>query len=626
VRRQSAHTGTGRGGVHSRDYTEEDTAWGQELVCMECPKSTFSVGGGRLIHQWLPELTGPLPKDVDESGSLSFAADTASTLPREGALPPELTSTCYGFNTTAFQNTNSMTDAWVEGHLCEPWRPEMHGLHISSGDNRGVPKVRSELHLRLRMVRPGKVWFSYSVDVDQSPEAADACPWLNGDTGSVATWRCVDGTVANTSYGCNEHRGRSLCPSNFPRMCGQPNQCAGGLAFCCSVDCAAFGGPRLCPASGGLQVLVCHNTRVRRCQPMPIRALPFKDRFYVSSQLSWVWAYIDVPEGWAEIVFVYLRDGAVAGEDRALIGEVGWEGTSLADTSCSACPIGKQSVAGSDRCSSCEDGQVFHVPTGQCKACAPNHYALPGMTTCLPRPVCTGVDYAAVFGECKASGKRDKHFEWLDPRVCEGGINLPPAHADVTCAPCEPGQYRKGAQCLNCPPGHYGHGSVDEPCEICAAGNHAPLERHISKFEQQLPDGFTTGCVGSCGSEGWRGHGMFLDSGAHHVAPAASWLQFSVHMKYPGALRFLFSLSCDEKLAMLNVSVDGHHEPLTIDCRNTTSHHVSGTPPPPDGHHRCVCVCACTCACKRVCAKAWVRSCVHLSANVSCCVCVLLRR
>jgi len=315
--------------VQRRDYTEAG-AQGQELVCKQCPANTFSVGGGQLVHRWLPEITGKLPEDVQD-GLEDIAADAPSTEKPEGSLPHEFTSTCYGFNTTAFQVTGSMTAAWVEGHLCEPWSPETrsretHGLHLSSGNNRHVPKVRSELHLRLRMVRPGKVWFSFSVNVDEGPMAAAACPWLNGDTGNVGQWQCADGTFTNQSWGCNDHGGRHLCPSNFPRMCGQPNQCAGGMAYCCSVDCAPFGGPRLCPASGGLQVLLCRNLRVRRCQPTSILPLPFKDRFYVSSQLSWAWAYIDVPEGWAEIIFVYIRDGAVAGEDRALIGEVGWEG------------------------------------------------------------------------------------------------------------------------------------------------------------------------------------------------------------------------------------------------------------------------------------------------------------
>ena len=559
----------------ARDYTEAGTAQDHELMCKQCPENTFSIGGGHLIHRWLPEITGRLPADVGGSGGVV----DASTLQPEGRLPPEFTSTCYGFNATAFQLTNSMTEAWVEGHLCKPWKSADHGMHITSGNNRAVPKVRSELHLRLRMVRPGKVWFSYSVDVDQSPVAAEQCPWLNGNTGSVGQWQCADGAVVNTSWGCNDHGGRHLCPSNFPRMCGQPNQCAGGLAFCCSVDCAAFGGPRMCPSSGGLQVLLCHNARVRRCQPMPIRALPFKDRFYVSSQRSESWAYIDVPEGWAEIIFVYLRDGAVAGEDGARIGEVGWQGTAYADTSCNACPVGKQSVAGSDRCSSCQDGQKFDVFKSQCQDCPVNQYALPGMTSCLPRPVCTANDYAPVFSDCKAGGTRDKHFEWLTPKICQGGINLPPPHADVSCAPCQQGQHRQGAHCLNCPPGHYGSGLTGEVCKLCKAGHHAPLERHISEFAAgRLPDGFTTGCIGTCGSEGWRGRTAFLDSGAHHLAPASSWLQYTLDMKRPGGLKFLYSLSCDETLAVFKLSVDGRHAPLELTCRNSTVARLPGLP------------------------------------------------
>jgi len=564
-----------RRAVAARDYTQAGTAQAHELQCRTCPENTFSVGGGKLIHRWMPEITGQLPADVSES-----EAESGSSLQPEGRLPPEFTSTCYGFNVTAFQLTGNMTEAWVEGHLCEPWRPLDHGMHINSGNNRAVPKVRSELHLRLRMVRPGKVWFSYSVDVDQNPAAAEQCPWLNGNTGTVGQWRCADDTLVNTSWGCNDRGGRHLCPSNFPRMCGQPNQCAGKMAFCCSVDCAAFGGPRLCPSSGGLQVLLCHNTRVRRCEPMPIRALPFKDRFYVSSQRSWSWAYIDVPQGWAEIIFVYLRDGAVAGEDSARIGEVGWEGTEHADTSCTECPVGKQSVAGSDRCSSCPAGQMFNIHKSECEECPSNEYALPGMTHCLPRPVCSVEDYAPVFSACKPSGKRDKHFEWLEPKICHGGINLPPPHADVSCAHCEAGQHRQGANCLNCPEGKYGNGRNGQVCQVCQAGRHAPLERHISDIgTSQLPEGFTTGCAGTCGSDGWRGRSTLIDSGAHHLAPASSWLDLRLDLDRPGGLRFLYSLSCDERLARFEVLVDGHHVPLALTCNHTTAHLPGMLPP-----------------------------------------------
>lgn len=195
--------------VRVRDYTEAQGALrAHELVCKQCPEGTFSVGGGKLIHRWMPEITGTLSEDVQQDGT--FPADVSTTAEPEGSLPHEFASTCFGFNATAFQHTGSMTEAWVEGHLCEPWKPERQkdGKHITSGNNRGAPKVRSELHLRLRMVRPGKVWFSYSVDVDESPQAAEQCPWLNGDTGVVGQWKCADGHITNTSWDCNDHGGR----------------------------------------------------------------------------------------------------------------------------------------------------------------------------------------------------------------------------------------------------------------------------------------------------------------------------------------------------------------------------------------------------------------------------------
>jgi|LauGreDrversion2_3_1035106.scaffolds.fasta_scaffold216391_2 hypothetical protein len=86
---------------------------------------------------------------------------------------------------------------------------------------------------------------------------------------------------------------------------------------------------------------------------------------------------------------------------------------------------------------------MFEKRTGQCQPCPANQYSLPGMLTCLPRPTCTAFDYTPVFSQCRASGKRDKSFEWLLPRICMGGISLPPQHKDVDCAPCEKGQYRQ---------------------------------------------------------------------------------------------------------------------------------------------------------------------------------------
>ena len=204
---------------------------------------------------------------------------------------------------------------------------------------------------------------------------------------------------------------------------------------------------------------------------------------------------------------------------------------------------------------------MFEKRTGQCQPCPANQYSLKGMLMCLPRPTCTALDYTPVFSECRASGKRDKFFEWLLPKICMEGISLPPQHKDVDCAPCEQGQYRQvcvpapapapapapvpapvqsvlirkerrkavfcacrmcvcthsctcahtrtlscvpactrsyahahlqGAECRNCPIGHFGHGDVHEVCEVCPAGSHAPLEKHVTVFEHKLPEGFTT--------------------------------------------------------------------------------------------------------------------------------------
>ena len=65
---------------------------------------------------------------------------------------------------------------------------------------------------------------------------------------------------------------------------------------------------------------------------------------------------------------------------------------------------------------------------------------------------------------------------------------------------------------------------------------------------------------------------MFLDSGAHHVAPAESWLQLSLNMTNPGGLQFVYSLSCDHTMAKFEISVDGHQQHLPLTCQDATGH------------------------------------------------------
>ena len=75
----------------------------------------------------------------------------------------------------------------------------------------------------------------------------------------------------------------------------------------------------------------------------------------------------------------------------------------MADLECSACPVGKQSVEGASRCSSCGRGEVFapccfsdfpldeifDKDSASCQPCASNFYAFPGFDKCLLRPTCS---------------------------------------------------------------------------------------------------------------------------------------------------------------------------------------------------------------------------------------------
>jgi hypothetical protein len=155
--------------------------------------------------------------------------------------------------------------------------------------------------------------------------ALESCPWLQGGSGRAGVWACNDGNTTDDAWGssppppyccpnpcpyctltpslprCNDRGGRAKCPREFPEMCAQPRVCAGGLAFCCSVDCKQYGGQRLCAGTGGLQVLRCRDERWRSCEPQPLLPIVARHRYYVSSQLQWRWVQMDLEEGWSEI-------------------------------------------------------------------------------------------------------------------------------------------------------------------------------------------------------------------------------------------------------------------------------------------------------------------------------------
>ena len=76
-------------------------------------------------------------------------------------------------------------------------------------------------------------------------------------------------------------------PTRARRGAVQPSACGGGLAHCCGVDCSGYGGERLCPGSGGLQLRRCTEDRMRSCRPVPLRPLSSRHPYYVSSRPQW---------------------------------------------------------------------------------------------------------------------------------------------------------------------------------------------------------------------------------------------------------------------------------------------------------------------------------------------------
>ncbi|XP_026142946.1 UPF0577 protein KIAA1324-like isoform X1 [Carassius auratus] len=67
-------------------------------------------------------------------------------------------------------------------------------------------------------------------------------------------------------------------------------------------------------------------------------------------------------------------------------------------------------------------------PAGTCDGCT-FHFLWESSSAC---PRCTAVDYHAIEGACRA-GVQDTVFVWTEPRLCIGGLSLPPKRT----SPCE---------------------------------------------------------------------------------------------------------------------------------------------------------------------------------------------
>jgi len=260
--------------------------------------------------------------------------------------------------------------------------------------------------------------------------------------------------------------------------------------------------------------------------------------------------------GWHSFKWIYYKDvSRSVGKDMVELLEIGYNGTQFAAYDCQPCPLGMTSTHGATRCTSCARNQIWDDALSRCTECPVGKYAPAGAGACFILPPCTADDYRAVYSVC-VQRKRQKSFEWFEPKLCTeaGGIPLPPAEADVACGACNPGfMLSPQGSCHACLEGTFSPGG-GQPCVPCPAGTEAKQSLFLTEFTA-WPRGFSTGCEGQCGSDGWRLRETFVDAGSRH-GTAQVWLQMDLVLAAPGKVVFEYEITCADEEMKLMVHVD----------------------------------------------------------------------
>jgi hypothetical protein len=213
--------------------------------------------------------------------------------------------------------------------------------------------------------------------------------------------------------------------------------------------------------------------------------------FIISTQLELRSLSFDVEAGWHTFKWVYIKDLTFeAGMDAAILTEVGYTGTDHGPLDCTPCPPGSTSRKGAARCSPCAADHVYDPSGSACDPCPDGTYALPGDVACYPRPNCTEADWQVLSGEVRGAGpgapcEAWQQHVWTEPRVCAGGLPLPPNATGLPCALCPAGTWPAGAggvDCQFCPEGYYRPELAAGGCEECRVGHEAVRARVYSSF------------------------------------------------------------------------------------------------------------------------------------------------
>ena len=70
---------------------------------------------------------------------------------------------------------------------------------------------------------------------------------------------------------------------------------------------------------------------------------------------------------------------------------------------------------------------TYNSETGAtiCESCSEDQFSFKGAEKCLDRPLCTENDYYKHNQECGLDGMREVVYKWLEPQICQGGVELP---------------------------------------------------------------------------------------------------------------------------------------------------------------------------------------------------------
>ena len=221
--------------------------------------------------------------------------------------------------------------------------------------------------------------------------------------------------------------------------------------------------------------------------------------------------------------------------------------------------------------------------------------------------------YAFSYYTPCSGGYRYKKYEFIRPKVCKGASL--PSPVRESCGECRPGYWRVDdqAQCQKCESGSW-HDEVSNECKTVDPGTFArqvigffydveeegSLDKKRGQEEdamQRFPDlsNFTTGCTGTCGLDGWRVRGNYMDSGPHRHYEVDSWLRMDVVQENNrGSISFEYRVirSLDDTSSGLRFYVDGvgrdipYQSPVNEDGQEADFMWQLVTEPLTEGHHK----------------------------------------